>query len=43
MAKISELLGRAPNTAVECLDLLYLNGYIRNLASGPVPMIFLRG
>ncbi len=42
MASIPELLDGHVNLEVECLDRLYLNGYIGKLATGPELSIFMR-
>src|SRR5215469_7128508 len=43
MATIPELLDGHITLEVECLDRLYLNGYIGKLATGPGLMMFMRG
>src|SRR5215467_6567029 len=43
MATIPELLDGHVMLEVECLDRLYLNGYIGKLATGPGLMMFMRG
>src|SRR5580704_13947306 len=43
MATIPELLDGHVTLEVECLDRLYLNGYIGKLATGPGLMMFMRG
>src|ERR1700680_2198152 len=43
MATVSELLDGHVTLEVECLDRLYLNGYIGKLATGPGLMMFMRG
>jgi hypothetical protein len=43
MATIPELLDGHITLEVECLDRLYLNGYIGKLATGPGRMMFRRG
>jgi hypothetical protein len=43
MATIPELLDRHITLEVECLDRLYLNGYIGKLATGAGLMMFMRG
>src|SRR5260370_27170754 len=43
MATIPELLDGHVALEVECLDRLYLNGYIGKLATGPGLMMFMRG
>jgi hypothetical protein len=43
MATIPELLDGHVTLEVECLDCLYLNGYIGKLATGPGLMMFMRG
>ena len=42
MASVPELLDGHVNLEVECLDRLYLNGYIGKLATGPELSIFMR-
>src|SRR5512141_2643511 len=42
MATIPELLDGHVTLEVECLDRLYLNGYIGKLATGPGLMMFMR-
>ena len=43
MATIPELLDGHVTLEVECLDRLYLNGYIGKLATGPGLMMYMRG
>src|SRR5580693_4088645 len=43
MATIPELLDGHVTLEIECLDRLYLNGYIGKLATGPGLMMFMRG
>src|SRR5882757_3076331 len=43
MATIPKLLDGHVTLEVECLDRLYLNGYIGKLATGPGLMMFMRG
>lgn len=43
MATIPELLDGHITLEIECLDRLYLNGYIGKLATGPGLMMFMRG
>ena len=43
MATIPELLDGHVTLEVECLDRLYLNGYIGKLATGPGLSMFMRG
>ncbi len=43
MATIPDLLDGHGMLEVECLDRLYLNGYIGKLATGPGLMMFMRG
>jgi hypothetical protein len=42
MASIPELLNGHITLEVECLDRLYLNGYVPNLATGPQLSYFMR-
>ena len=42
MATIPELRGGHVTLEVECLDRLYLNGYIGKLATGPGLSMFMR-
>ena len=42
MASIPELLDGHVTLEVECLDRLYLNGYIPKLATGPQLSMFMR-
>jgi hypothetical protein len=43
MATIPELLDGHVTLEIECLDRLYLNGYVGKLATGPGLMMFMRG
>lgn len=43
MTTVPELLDGHVTLEVECLDRLYLNGYIGKLATGPGLMMFMRG
>jgi hypothetical protein len=43
MATIPELLDGHITLEVECLDRLYLNGYIGKLATGPGPVLLHAG
>ena len=43
MATIPELLDGHVTLEIECLDRLYLNGYIGKLSTGPGLMMFMRG